>query len=140
MARSDSSFTIFEGCVVEEVQLFKVVLRVLVKENRGATLALELNVEHVLGVRDLKDFELNVGALNQGHEFALLLFSVLLGRLSVDLLLDLEVDAHIGFRDSEFLSFLAHLATELGKNLLWRHRREEAMRAIGAFDEVFHLE
>ena len=60
----------------------------------------------------------------------LVLFFVFLLRFLVNLLTKLEVHPPYRIRDSELLTLLTHLLSELRQYILGRHRREEAVCAL----------
>ena len=99
-----------QGRVVAQLEEVNVLVGIIVEENRGASLALEVNAEFLL-VRHLKDLDLKLSTLVDG-------LNILAFRNIINLLLDLEVKLPGCVRHLESLSLLGHLLGELGEQVV----------------------
>ena len=117
-----------QGCVVAQLEEVNVLVGVVVEENRGASLALEVNAEFLL-VRHLKDLDLKLCALEDGLNF-------LAFRNIINLLRDLEVKLPGCVRHLECLSLLGHLLGELGEQVVGTEVREEGVGAALVLVEI----
>lgn len=112
------------------MERFKVGLGTVVEKNGCATLSLKLGEDELLTTWHPKDFKLDLGGLIDGLKLLFLFFFIVILTWRVDLLLALEVELPRGVRYLELLVSDLHLLGQSRENLLWRHRREEAMCAV----------
>jgi len=119
---SSLSLTFFERSVVEKGQRVHIQLGAVIEENCSTSLPLEGHEEHLVAFRYFLYLELDLDIFKERHELlSLVLLFVLFLRCLIDLLTKFKVHPPSLIRDSELLTLLAHLLSELRQYVLWRH-------------------